>query len=233
MVGNEANLCPSIARQLVQLVHEGVAEGAQVACLQGRSRHVEQEQVDGRLGRPQHVLLWRYKLYRRRLALRPSTGVTVAFADRVIEEFLRQLIHSIAKVAAPPTLVDEMDEGVDISAAGAAPDYGGALDDRQVGEVFEGVDEHAQRQPRLLQQGLRLGNLGQGRPENLRAAVGIVPLLGLKAWLWWRHLLGGKDVPVLKQVQAFLAPHLLEPILCDAQTSQLEKSCFVTLMLYC
>ena len=57
-----------------------------------------------------------------------------------------------------------------------------------------------QRQPRLLQQGLRLGNLGQGRLENLGAAVGIVPLLGLKAWLWWRHLLGGKDVPVLKQV---------------------------------
>ena len=144
MVGNEANLCPSIARQLVQLVHEGVTEGAQVARLQGRSRHVEQEQVDGRLGRPR-----------------------------------------------------------------------------------------GQRQPRLLQQGLRLGNLGQGRPENLGAAVRIVPLLGLKAWLWWRHLLGGKDVPVLKQVQAFLAPHLLEPILCDTQTSQLENSCFVTLMLYC
>ena len=223
MVGNEANLRPSIARQLVQLVHEGVAERAQVASLQGRSRHVEQEQVDGRLGRPQHVLLRRYELYRRRLALRPSTGVTVAFADGIVEEFLRQLIHSVAKVAAPTTLVDEMDEGVDIGAAGAAPDYGGALDDRQVGEVFEGVDEHAQRQPRLLQQGLRLGNLGQGGAENLRAAVGVVPLLGLKAWLWWGHLFGGKDVPVLKQVQAFLAPHLLESILCDTQTSQLEK----------
>ena len=84
MVGNEANLRPSIARQLVQLVHEGVAERAQVTRLQGRSRHVEQEKVDSWLGRPQHVLLWRYELYRRRLALRPSTGVAVAFANRVI-----------------------------------------------------------------------------------------------------------------------------------------------------
>ena len=43
-----------------------------------------------------------------------------------------------------------MDEGVDIGAAGAAPDDGGALDHRQVGEVFEGVDEDAQWQPGLL-----------------------------------------------------------------------------------
>merc|ERR1719158_1120354 len=114
-----------------------------------------------------------------------------------------------------------MDEGVDIGAAGATPDYGGALDDREVGEVFEGVDENAQRQPRLLQQGLHLGNLGQGGPENLGAAVGVVPLLGLEAWLWWRHLLRGKDVPVLEQVQALLTPHLLESILCHTQTSQL------------
>ena len=62
VVGDEANLRPSIARQLVQLVHEGVAEGAQVARLQGCPRHIQQEQVDSRLGRSQHVLLWRNEL---------------------------------------------------------------------------------------------------------------------------------------------------------------------------
>ena len=39
------------------------------------------------------------------------------------------------------------------------PDDGGALDDWQVTQVFEGVDQHAQRQTSFLQQTLSLGNL--------------------------------------------------------------------------
>lgn len=64
VIGNEADLRPSIARQLVQLVHKGVAEGAQVSGFQGGPGDVQQEQVDCRLGRPQHVLLRRDELYR-------------------------------------------------------------------------------------------------------------------------------------------------------------------------
>ena len=62
VVCNEANLRPAISRQLVKLVDEGVTEGAQVASLQGGPRDVQQEQVDGGLGRPQHVLLRRDEL---------------------------------------------------------------------------------------------------------------------------------------------------------------------------
>ena len=197
VVCNEANLRSAISRQLVKLVDEGVAEGSKVASLQGGPRDVQQEQVDGRLGRPQHVLLRRDELNRRRLALRSSTRIAVTFAHGIVEELLWQLVDSVAEVATPPTLVDEMDEGVDVRAAGPAPDYRGALDDRQVGEVLEGVDEDAKRQPRLFQQRLRLWDLGEGRPEDLGTAVGIVPLLRLQPGLGRGDLLRGQDVPVL------------------------------------
>ena len=60
------------------------------------------------------------------------------------------------------------------------PDYRGALDDGEVGEVLERVDEDPEGQARLFQQAVRLGNLGEGAAEDVGAAVDVVPHLGLR-----------------------------------------------------
>ena len=94
VVGDKANLGPPVPGQLVQLLTQRVAHTAQVAGLQGLPGHVQQEEIDGGLGRPEHVLLGSDELYRAGLALRPSAGVAVRLADGVVEKFLGQLVHS-------------------------------------------------------------------------------------------------------------------------------------------
>ena len=94
VVCNEANLRPAISRQLVKLVDEGVAEGSKVASLQGGPRDVQQEQVDGRLGRSEHVLLGGDELDGAGLALGSSARIAVSLTHGVVEKLLRQLVHS-------------------------------------------------------------------------------------------------------------------------------------------
>ena len=135
--------------------------------------------------------------------------------------FLLTIVDPVANVAPPASLIDEVDEGIDVRPAlptsanlkltifpleehsppsEYTPDYCLALYDRQVAEVLERVDQDAERQPRLLKDGLGLGDFGQGAAENVRRAVDVVPQFGVQPRLWHRHRFAGQDVPVVKQV---------------------------------
>lgn len=68
-------------------------------------------------------------------------------------------VDSVADIAPPPPLVDKVDKGVDVSPALTAPDDRLTLDHREVGQVSEWVDQHAQRKSALFQQSVSLGDL--------------------------------------------------------------------------
>ena len=70
-------------------------------------------------------------------------------------------------------------------------------------QVLEGVDEYAEGQSRLLQDGFGLGDLGEGAAENVGRAVDAVPQLRVQLGLRRRHRLGGQNVPIVKQVHRF------------------------------
>ena len=70
-------------------------------------------------------------------------------------------------------------------------------------QVLEGVDEYAEGQSRLLQDGFGLGDLGEGAAENVGRAVDVVPQLRVQLGLRRRHRLGGQNVPIVKQVHRF------------------------------
>ena len=67
-------------------------------------------------------------------------------------------------------------------------------------QVLERVDEYAEGQSRLLQDGFSLGDLGEGAAENVRRAVEAVPQFRVQPGLRYRHCFGGQDVPIVKQV---------------------------------
>ena len=99
VVGYEPDLGSTVSGEFFQFVDQDIAESLemftmlhgyyikplklktdlQVARLHGRPGHVEAEDVDRRLGRPQHVLGRRDELDRRRLALGSPTRVSVRF----------------------------------------------------------------------------------------------------------------------------------------------------------
>ena len=70
-------------------------------------------------------------------------------------------------------------------------------------QVLEGVDEYAEGQSRLFQDGFGLGDLGEGAAENVGRAVDVVPQLRVQLGLRRRHRLGGQNVPIVKQVHRF------------------------------
>ena len=67
-------------------------------------------------------------------------------------------------------------------------------------QVLERVDEYAEGQSRLLQDGFSLGDLGEGATENVRRAVKAVPQFRVQPGLRYGHCFGGQDVPIVKQV---------------------------------
>ena len=103
-----------------------------------------------------------------------------------------------------------MNERVDVCSATSTPDDGRALNHWQVREILERVDQHAQWQPGLLQERVRLRDLGQGGAEYVGAAVDVAPLLGLKPGHGRLDRIRGQDVSVLKKVHTLLTPHLLK-----------------------
>ena len=62
------------------------------------------------------------------------------------------------------------------------------------------MDEYAKRQPRLLQDGLSLGDFVEGAAENVRGAVEAVPQFRVQPGLLYRHCFGRQDMPIVKQV---------------------------------
>lgn len=79
VVGEESDLRPTVSGQLVQFVQERVAEDFDVTGLDGLAGHVQQEDVDRRLGRPQHVLRGSNELDGGRLKTKLKKHKTVTF----------------------------------------------------------------------------------------------------------------------------------------------------------
>ena len=108
-----------------------------------------------------------------------------------------------------------MNKWVDVGSTTSAPNNGGALDYREVGQVFERVDQNSKWQSGFLQQSVSLRDLCQGRSEDLWTAVDVAPLLRLQSGHRRFDWLRRENVSVLKEVHTLLTPHLLEPGLSD------------------
>lgn len=70
----------------------------QISGFPGQLRDIKEEEIDGGLRRPQHVLSRRYELDGGRLDLRPARRVAVRLAHRVVLELLwhwNKLCHII------------------------------------------------------------------------------------------------------------------------------------------
>jgi hypothetical protein len=86
-----------------------------------------------------------------------------------------------------------------------------ALDDGQMGQVFERVDQDPQRQARLLQQRVTLRDLRHGATKHVGAAIGRVQHLVSQIHPRCLHLLPGQHVGVLQQIEMLVPPQFVEP----------------------
>jgi hypothetical protein len=148
---DEADLSACIARQIVQLIEDRLAGDVEVAALLGQRRHVQQEEINGWLGRPQHVLRWRNEFDRAGTNFGSSRWIAVGFTHGIVLELLGDcrrkerivkspfessfqltFVDSITQIALPFLAIYEENEGIDVGSTHAAPDDGRAADHRQV-----------------------------------------------------------------------------------------------------
>jgi hypothetical protein len=211
VVGDDSDLGARVPRKILQFFEEDGAGALQVAALDGQAGDVEEEEIDGGLRGPQHVLRRGDVLDGARLDLGAARGVPVRLAHRVELEFFGELVDAIAKIAFPPFGVDEEHERVDVGATGATSHDHVALDDGQMGQVFERVDQDPQRQARLLQQRVTLRDLRHGATKHVGTAIGRVQHLVSQIHPRCLHLLPGQHVGVLQQIEMLVPPQFVEP----------------------
>lgn len=153
IVRNDADLCARIARYRFQIFAQQFAHRFQVAGLLRDQRHIQQEQIDGRLRRTQHVLGWSDEFDGARLDFGTTRHIAVRLAHRIVVELVghcskgeqrdRRLviraqamlrcdrltfIDSITQIAFPLFAIDEVHKRIDVRAARAATNYRRTLD---------------------------------------------------------------------------------------------------------
>lgn len=120
--------------------------------------------------------------------------------DSSLPSFGSHLILSEADITAPPPLVNEHDERIDVGATTLAAYDHSRLDDRDGGEISEGMQMQAQWETCLVQQVGRVRHGVQCESHNFRRTVGhLVSVLVAEVRLRCFQSFSGDQFPLLKR----------------------------------